>query len=168
MCTLGGAAGWLHDIHRAAAGQCKQDCWLSAWVLQAGGLDLRCFACWFAHLVRCRSRRTAPACLPTLSERRFWQVAKWQQPMPRVGTHRYVFLLFRQPGQEPAQVGRGAEPGLLNFLQASLYKCVGGCNACLLVCPNSKCTTHCRSKGKRAQASCPPPRPSCAAHAAHA
>ncbi|KAL4435640.1 hypothetical protein ABPG77_002603 [Micractinium sp. CCAP 211/92] len=32
------------------------------------------------------------------------EVAKWREPSPPIGTHRYVFLLFRQPSQEPAQI----------------------------------------------------------------
>ncbi|KAL4432796.1 hypothetical protein ABPG77_008122 [Micractinium sp. CCAP 211/92] len=31
------------------------------------------------------------------------EVAQWRGPSPPIGTHRYVFMLFQQPNQEPIQ-----------------------------------------------------------------
>ncbi|KAI7845211.1 hypothetical protein COHA_001255 [Chlorella ohadii] len=40
------------------------------------------------------------------------EVAAWRGPSPPIGTHRYVFLLYQQPNQEPLQVAdpSGGEP----------------------------------------------------------
>lgn len=33
------------------------------------------------------------------------QITSWRGPAPPIGTHRYIFLLYQQPNQEPLQVG---------------------------------------------------------------
>lgn len=41
------------------------------------------------------------------------EVAHWRGPSPPIGTHRYVFMLFQQPNQEPIQAEdpSGGDPG---------------------------------------------------------
>ena len=64
----------------------------------AGGWVACRLAGWLAGWTRARAQ-------PAPRGRAHTQVEPWLPPTPPIGTHRYVFLLFQQPNQEPVQVG---------------------------------------------------------------